>query len=37
MRYGIGIARKGGLRKEDVLNTMDRDTISEYFDNRRNR
>lgn len=36
MRYGIGIARKGWLRAEDVLNTMESADVLEFFRQRRN-
>jgi DNA polymerase (family 10) len=31
MRYGIGTARKGWLRVEDVLNTFELDALLAYF------
>jgi DNA polymerase IV (family X) len=31
MRYGIGVARKGWLRAEDVLNTLDTEALKNYF------
>jgi DNA polymerase (family 10) len=31
IRYGVGIARKGWLTKEDVLNTRDADALLAYF------
>jgi DNA polymerase (family 10) len=31
MRYGVGIARKGWLTKEDVLNTRDADELLAFF------
>ncbi len=37
MRYGIGVARKGWLRREDVLNTMTSEEIQAYFKNRRSK
>jgi DNA polymerase (family 10) len=37
MRYGIGIARKGWLRAEDVLNTRETENVLEFFLQRRNR
>jgi DNA polymerase (family 10) len=36
MRYGIGIARKGWLRAEDVLNTMESADVLAFFRQRRN-
>ncbi|HCI79162.1 MAG TPA: DNA polymerase/3'-5' exonuclease PolX [Ktedonobacter sp.] len=35
MRYGIGTARKGWLRAEDVLNTYELDALLAYFQARR--
>ena len=35
MRYGIGIARKGWLRASDVLNTLNAEEISAFFEARR--
>jgi DNA polymerase (family 10) len=35
MRYGIGAARKGWLRAEDVLNTMDAEAVLAFFQQRR--
>jgi DNA polymerase (family 10) len=35
IRYGVGIARKGWLTKEDVLNTRDADEILDFFANQR--
>ncbi len=35
IRYGVGIARKGWLTKEDVLNTRDADELLAYFANQR--
>lgn len=37
MQYGIYVARKGWLRPEDVLNTLDTQGIVEYFRARRRR
>ena len=37
MRYGIGVARKGWLRREDVLNTMTSEEIRAFFKKRRAR
>ncbi len=37
MRYGIGIARKGWLRPDDVLNTMNLETLLAYFRVRRSK
>src|SRR6266849_853493 len=37
MRYGIGVARKGWLRREDVLNTLTSEEIQAYFKNRRSK
>jgi DNA polymerase (family X) len=37
MRYGIGVARKGWLRREDVLNTMTSEEIQAYFKSRRSK
>jgi DNA polymerase (family 10) len=31
MRYGIGVARKGWLRAEDVLNTLEFEALQTYF------
>lgn len=31
MRYGIGVARKGWLRAEDVLNTLDVEALMAFF------
>jgi DNA polymerase (family 10) len=31
VRYGVGIARKGWLEKNDVLNTMDLHHVQKYF------
>jgi DNA polymerase (family 10) len=36
MRYGIGIARKGWLRAEDVLNTLEAAEVRAFFHQRRN-
>ncbi|MBI4714370.1 MAG: DNA polymerase/3'-5' exonuclease PolX [Nitrospirae bacterium] len=33
--YGVGIARKGGLTKDDVLNTMTAEKIEEYLSSRK--
>ena len=35
MRYGIGIARKGWLRAEDVLNTRESSDVLAFFQQRR--
>jgi DNA polymerase (family 10) len=35
MKYGIGIARKGWIEKEDVLNTLSLKEIIKYFEKRR--
>jgi len=35
MRYGIGVARKGWLRTDDVLNTQETETLLAYFRARR--
>jgi DNA polymerase (family X) len=35
MRYGIGVARKGWLRREDVLNTMRTEELLAFFKRRR--
>jgi DNA polymerase (family 10) len=35
MRYGIGIARKGWLRAQDVLNTMETTEVQAFFRQRR--
>ncbi|WP_338253820.1 DNA polymerase/3'-5' exonuclease PolX [Dictyobacter halimunensis] len=37
MRYGIGIARKGWLRPEDVLNTLDFEALMTFFHVRRSK
>ncbi|GCE18342.1 DNA polymerase/3'-5' exonuclease PolX [Dictyobacter kobayashii] len=37
MRYGIGIARKGWLRTEDVLNTLDFEALRAFFHVRRSK
>jgi DNA polymerase (family 10) len=37
MRYGIGVARKGWLRAEDVLNTMDAEALLTFFKQRRHK
>ncbi len=37
MRYGIGVARKGWLRAEDVLNTKDFKALMTFFHVRRNK
>ncbi|HKF36446.1 MAG TPA: PHP domain-containing protein, partial [Ktedonobacteraceae bacterium] len=37
MRYGIGVARKGWLRREDVLNTMTSEEMQAYFKSRRSK
>jgi DNA polymerase (family X) len=37
MRYGIGVARKGWLRREDVLNTLTSEEIQAYFKSRRSK
>lgn len=37
MAYGIGVARKGWLQKENVLNAMTRDEIETYFLAKKNR
>jgi DNA polymerase (family 10) len=37
IRYGVGIARKGWLTKEDVLNTRDADELLAYFADQRAR
>jgi DNA polymerase (family X) len=37
MRYGIGVARKGWLRAEDVLNTKDFEALMAFFHVRRNK
>ncbi|MFT7692750.1 MAG: DNA polymerase (family 10), partial [Candidatus Latescibacterota bacterium] len=34
--YGIGCARKGWLRREDVLNTLELDAFRQYLHTRRN-
>ncbi len=31
LKFGIGIARKGWLRKEDILNTRDLESVKDYF------
>ena len=31
MRYGIGVARKGRLRAEDVLNTLETEALQGFF------
>ena len=31
LRLGVGIARKGWLRPEDVINTLDRVQLQEFF------
>jgi len=31
VRYGVGIARKGWLEKNDVLNTMGLHQVQKYF------
>lgn len=36
MAYGVGIARKGWLTKEDVFNTLEVDQIKSYFNHRKN-
>ncbi len=35
MRYGIGVARKGWLRAQDVLNTLTREELSQFFQKKR--
>jgi DNA polymerase (family 10) len=35
MAYGVGIARKGWLTKEDVFNTREARDVSDYLENRR--
>jgi DNA polymerase (family 10) len=35
LRYGIGIARKGWLRPEDVLNTLPTQALLNFFKQRR--
>lgn len=35
MRYGVLVGRKGGLTKDMTLNTMSREDISNYFEQRR--
>jgi DNA polymerase (family 10) len=37
IRYGVGVARKGWLTKEDVLNTRDGDELLAYFADQRAR
>jgi len=37
MRYGIGIARKGWLRADDVLNTLDIEALLAFFHVRRSK
>ncbi|BCL82530.1 DNA polymerase/3'-5' exonuclease PolX [Ktedonobacteria bacterium brp13] len=37
MRYGIGVARKGWLRAEDVLNTLETEALKDYFYVRRSK
>jgi DNA polymerase (family X) len=37
MRFGVGIARKGWLRANDVLNTMTTDAVLDFFSSRRKR
>lgn len=37
MRWGIGIARKGGIPKERVLNCLDREAFTEFLKLRRSR
>lgn len=37
MRYGIGVARKGWLRAEDVLNTLEIEALKDYFYVRRSK
>src|SRR5215471_6230808 len=37
MRYGIGVARKGWLRREDVLNTLASEEIRAFFKKRRSK
>jgi DNA polymerase (family 10) len=36
LTYGIGCARKGWLRREDVLNTLELDAFRQYLHTRRN-
>ena len=31
MRHGVGIARKGGLGRDDVLNALDISGLMEFF------
>ncbi|NIR48331.1 DNA polymerase/3'-5' exonuclease PolX [candidate division KSB1 bacterium] len=37
MRYGVGIARKGWLEKENILNAMSLEKIESYFKMKRNK
>jgi DNA polymerase (family 10) len=37
VRYGVGIARKGWLTKEDVFNTREAGEVAAYFEERRKR
>ena len=37
MRYGIGIARKGWLEKQNVLNTLSLARIEDFFYGKKNR
>ncbi|MBI2167051.1 MAG: DNA polymerase/3'-5' exonuclease PolX [Candidatus Omnitrophica bacterium] len=35
MAYGVGIARKGGLEKDDVVNTLPAETIEKFLNRKR--
>ncbi|WP_297335415.1 DNA polymerase/3'-5' exonuclease PolX [Algoriphagus sp.] len=37
MKYGVLVGRKGGLTKEMTLNALNREEISTYFENRKNK
>jgi DNA polymerase (family 10) len=37
MRYGIGVGRKGWLRANDVLNTLETETLLHFFQTRRSK
>jgi DNA polymerase (family 10) len=37
MRYGIGVARKGWLRAEDVLNTLETEALQGFFNVKRSK
>jgi DNA polymerase (family 10) len=35
MRYGVGTARRGWVRKEEVINTMSIEDLLKFFKKRR--